>query len=120
LPKQSGAEKLYKVIHDSGIQSALQTFDALKNAKGADYDLGETELNTLGYQLLYGDKRVTDSIAIFQLNTKEHPMSSNAFDSLGEAYWKSGDKDRAINCYQSAVKLDPANSHASEMLRQLK
>jgi CubicO group peptidase (beta-lactamase class C family) len=92
LPKQSGAEKLYKVIHDSGIHSALQTYDALKNAKNADYDLGETELNTLGYQLLYGDKRVTDSIAIFKLNTTEHPMSSNAFDSLGEAYWRNGDK----------------------------
>jgi len=120
LPKQSGAEKLYKVIHDSGVQSALQTYDALKNAKNADYDLGETELNTLGYQLLYGDKRVTDSIAIFKLNTREHPMSSNAFDSLGEAYWRNGDKDLAINSYQTAVKLDPTNNHAAEMLRELK
>lgn len=120
LPKQSGAEKLYKIIHGSGIQSALQTYDALKNAKSADYDLGKTELNTLGYQLLYGDKRVTDSIAIFQLNTREHPMSSNAFDSLGEAYWRNSDKDLAINSYQAAVKLDPTNSHAAEMLKELK
>lgn len=120
LPKQSGAEKLYKVIHDSGIQSALQTYDALKNAKNADYDLGETELNTLGYQLLYGDKRVTDSIAIFKLNTRDHPMSSNAFDSVGEAYWKNGDKDLAINSYQTAVKLHPTNSHAAKMLKELK
>ena len=120
LPKQSGAEKLYKVIHDSGIQSALQTYDALKNAKSVDYDLGENELNTLGYQLLYGDKRVTDSIAIFKLNTEEHPMSSNAFDSLGEAFSKNGDKDRARNSYQTAVKLDPTNGHAVEMLKELK
>jgi CubicO group peptidase (beta-lactamase class C family) len=120
LPKQSGAEKLYKVIHDSGIQSALQTYDVLKNAKNADYDLGESELNTLGYQLLYGDKRLTDSIAIFKLNTREHPMSSNAFDSLGEAYWRNGNKDLAVISYQTAVKLDPTNSHAAEMLKELK
>ena len=120
LPQQSGAEKLYKVIHDSGIQSALETYDALKNGKNTDYDLGETELNTLGYQLLYGDKRITDSIAIFQLNTREHPSSSNAFDSLGEAYWRNGDKGLAINSYQTAVKLDPTNGHAAEMLKKLK
>ena len=120
LPKQSGAEKLYKVIHDYGIQSALQTYDALKNAKSADYDLGETELNTLGYQLLYRDKRIADSIAIFKLNTREHPMSSNAFDSLGEAYWRNGNKDLATDSYQTAVKLDRTNSHAAEMLKELK
>lgn len=48
LPKQSGAEKLYRTIHESGIQAALQLYDALKNAKSDDYDLGESELNTLG------------------------------------------------------------------------
>lgn len=120
LPKQSGAEKLHKTIQESGIQAALHTYDALKNAKNADYDLGESELNALGYQLLYGDKRVSDAIAIFELNTKEHPTSSNAFDSLGEAYQAHGEKDHALNSYKTAVKLDPSNGHAVAMLSQLK
>jgi len=120
LPKQSGAEKMYKTIHESGIQAAMQMYDALKNGKNADYDLGEPELNTLGYQLLYGDKRVSDALAIFKLNTTEHPASSNAFDSLGEAYRRHGEKDLAINSYQTAVKLDPTNGHASAMLKELK
>ena len=116
LPKQSGAEKLYKTIHDSGIQAALQLYDALKNAKSGDYDVGESELNTLGYQLLYGDQRVGDAIAVFKLNTIEHPASSNAFDSLGEAYARNGQKDLAINSYEMAVKLDPTNGHAASQL----
>ncbi len=120
LPPQSGAEKLYRVIHDSGIQSALQTFNALKNAQNSDFDLGETELNILGYELLYRDMRVADSITIFELNAKEHPMSSNVFDSLGEAYWKNGDKELAVSSYQTAVRLDPTNGHAAEMLKKLK
>jgi CubicO group peptidase (beta-lactamase class C family) len=33
LPKQSGAEKLYKAIHESGMQAAMQTFNSLKNAR---------------------------------------------------------------------------------------
>ena len=119
VPKQSGAETLYRVIHESGIQTALQKYDMLKNEKSDDYDLGESELNTLGYQLLYGDKRVSDAVAIFSLNTKEHPNSSNAFDSLGEAYWRNGQKSLAISTYQTALKLDPTNGHAASMLKEL-
>jgi CubicO group peptidase (beta-lactamase class C family) len=117
LPKQSGAETLYKAIHDSGIRAALEMYDALKG--GNEYDLGESELNTLGYQLLYGDKRISDAIAIFQLNTREHSGSSNAFDSLGEAYRVNGESALAIKSYKTAVKLDPSNGHASAMLKEL-
>ncbi len=118
LPKQSGAEKLYKAIHDSGIQAALNMYYALKDGNG--HDLGESELNTLGYQLLYGDKRVSDAIAIFKLNTTEHPTSSNAFDSLGEAYRVNGERELAIYSYKTAVKLDATNGHAAAMLKELK
>jgi cytochrome c-type biogenesis protein CcmH/NrfG len=61
-----------------------------------------------------------NALAIFKLNTTEHPASSNAFDSLGEAYRRHGEKDLAINSYQTAVKLDPTNGHASAMLKELK
>jgi CubicO group peptidase (beta-lactamase class C family) len=120
LPKQSSAEKLYTTIHESGIQPALQLYERIKNGKGSEYDFGESELNTLGYQLLYGDKRVGDAIAIFALNTREHPASSNAFDSLGEVYRYNGEKDLAVNSYQTAVKLNPTNGHAAAMLKELK
>jgi CubicO group peptidase (beta-lactamase class C family) len=120
LPKQSGAEKLYKAIHDSGIQAAINTYHDLKKEKNSDYDLGETELNTLGYQLLYADKRVHDAIAVFKLNATEHPASSNAFDSLGEAYRQNGERGLAVTSYQIAVILDPTNGHAAAMLKELK
>ena len=119
LPKRSGAEELYRIIHDSGIQSAMNTYKDLKNRKSPDFDLGETELNTLGYQLLYADKRVSDAIAIFKLNAIEHPISSNAFDSLGEAYRQNGERNLAIMSYQTAVILDPTNGHAAAMLKEM-
>lgn len=118
LPKMSGAEKLYKTIRESGVQTAIQMYSSL--AKGSDYDLSELELNTLGYQLLYGDKRVSDAVAIFKLNTTEYPASSNAFDSLGEAYQTEGEKDLSIKSYQNAIRLDPTNGHAAEMLKKLR
>jgi CubicO group peptidase (beta-lactamase class C family) len=118
LPKRSGAERLYHAIRESGIQAALQVYDALRN--GNDYDVGESELNLLGYQLLYGDKRAGDAIVIFKLNTTEHPKSSNAFDSLGEAYRRNGQRDLAIESYRAAIKLDPSNGHAAAALKELK
>ena len=117
LPKRSGAEELYKVIHASGIRAALNTYDTLRN--GNEYDLGESELNTLGYQLLYGDKKADNAIAIFKLNATVHPKSSNAFDSLGEAYRVNRETNLAVNCYKEAVSLDPTNGHAAAMLKEL-
>jgi CubicO group peptidase (beta-lactamase class C family) len=117
LPERSGAEELYNVIHASGIRAALGTYDTLKN--GSDYDFGESELNTLGYQLLYGDKEAGNAIAIFKLNATVHPKSSNAFDSLGEAYRANHETSLAINFYKEAVSLDPTNGHAAEMLKEL-
>jgi len=118
LPKQSGAEKLYRTIHESGIRVALEQYRALKRSH--DFDLGESELNTLGYQLLYGDRRVSDAVAIFKLNAIEHPWSSNAFDSLGEAYRVNGETDFAIISYRFAMLLDPSNGHAAGELKELR
>ena len=62
---------------------------------------------------------MSDAIAIFRLNTTEHPLSSNAFDSLGEAFRVNGENELAINSYRTAVKLDPTNAHAAAMLKDL-
>ena len=117
LPKQSGAQELYRTIHESGIQKALQQYEVLKH--GNEYDLGESELNSLGYQVLYGDRNASGAIDLFKLNSTEHPLSSNTFDSLGEAYQVNGERERAIVSYGIAVMLDPSNGHAKAMLRKL-
>jgi len=117
LPKRSGAQELYRIIHASGIQKGLQQYKVLE--RGNEYDLGESELNSLGYQLLYGDRNARGAIDIFKLNSTKHPLSSNAFDSLGEAYQVNGERRRAIVSYEIAVTLDPLNGHAKEMLKKL-
>ena len=42
------------------------------------------------------------------------------FDSLGEAYAVSGDKELAIKNYERAVGLNPQNTSAIEMLKKLR
>jgi CubicO group peptidase (beta-lactamase class C family) len=117
-PKQSIAEFLLSIIKRRGVEDALREYHALKNARSEAYNFGVNELNSLGY-LLIRTRKISDAIAIFKLNTGAYPQSSNAFDSLGEAYMIGGDKERAILNYQRAVELNPQNSNAVEKLKRL-
>jgi len=119
LPKKSIAVALRNVVLRSGVEAALTTYRADKTAHADEYDFDEGEINALGYQLLYGDRRQPDAVRIFLLNTAEHPSSSNAFDSLAEAYQIMGDKASARKYYDIAIQKDPRNLHALSMLGKL-
>jgi CubicO group peptidase (beta-lactamase class C family) len=120
FPKRSVAEDMYKSINQEGIAAAIKHYESLRTAHEAEYDFGESELNSLGYQLLSGDHKASEATEIFKLNTVAYPQSSNAFDSLAEAYQVSGNKELAIKNYQRAVELDPTNLHAIDMLKKLR
>jgi tetratricopeptide (TPR) repeat protein len=79
---------------------------------------GEKHLNALGYQLLEKNK-VRESIEVFTLAVSEYPESYNVYDSLGEAYMVSGDKDLAIRYYKKSLELNPGNENAIKMVKQL-
>ncbi len=117
LPKKSVARELHPIILKSGINAALTAYQTARST--SNYDLSEGELNSLGYQLL-SESRPSDAVRIFALNTAEHPSSSNAFDSLAEAFQASGDKASAIRNYTLALEKDPGNLHAKTMLEKLK
>jgi CubicO group peptidase (beta-lactamase class C family) len=118
-PKKSSAVALHEVIETAGFEEAIRRYRNYKKESAKDYDLSESELNILGYQLLYGDKNPQDAIRVFLLNSQEHPSSSNAFDSLAEAYQVAGRKGLAKANYQKAIALDPSNVHAKTKLSQV-
>jgi tetratricopeptide (TPR) repeat protein len=78
----------------------------------------EGEFNKAGYAML-SSKQFDEALFIFNLNTTLFPDSANAWDSLAEAYWKSGDTTKAMELYKKAIALDPEGErgkHAKEML----
>ncbi len=81
--------------------------------------MNEAQVNRLGYWLL-GKKRFAEAIEVFKMNAEDHPNSSNAYDSLGEAYMMSGDKELSVKNYKRSVELDPANANAVEMINRLR
>jgi len=116
-PKRPVAEALLPIITEKGIESALQSYRALKQSN--DYYVSESQLNGLGYRLL-SMKKVREAIEIFKLNVEAYAQSANVYDSLGEAYMTNGDKELAIRNYQRVVELNPQNINAIEMLKKLR
>jgi len=117
-PKRSIAETLYKIAIEKNVASAVTEYRRLKAENSPAFDFSETELNTLGYQLV-GMKRMKDAIEIFKLNVEMFPTSGNPYDSLGETYLADDQKDLALANYKKAVELDPANANALLIVRRL-
>ena len=117
--RKSIAETLAATIATSGIDQATAQYRELKATQPKVYNFDEDQLNSLGYQLIHA-KKFSDAVRVLQLNADAYPKSSNAYDSLGEAYMNYGIKPLAIANYERAVQLDPKNFNAARMLQKLK
>ncbi len=118
-PKKSIAETLLPTIKQKGIAAALNQYRNLKSTQSNSYSFAENELNSLGFQLL-NTQNFKEAIEILKLNVEAFPQSFNAYDSLGEAYMRNGDKELAITNYQKSVELNPQNTNGVEMLKKLR
>jgi len=68
----------------------------------------EPLINQMGYQSLFAG-RSDEAIAIFKTNVERYPESANVYDSLAEAYEKSGKLELAAPLYEKAQKLGQQN-----------
>jgi hypothetical protein len=80
--------------------------------------LYEGEINSLGYYLM-DRKKFTCAVNVFHLNVKYHKNSSNAYDSLAEAYFKQKKFKESKTYYQKSLALNPNNQSAIEHLKIL-
>ena len=82
----------------------------------------ESKINRSGYDLI-NNNQLESALYVFELNTKLFPASANVWDSLAEAYWKSKNKEKAIEYYNKAIALDPdgvTGANAREMLKRIR
>jgi CubicO group peptidase (beta-lactamase class C family) len=118
-PKLSLARRLLAVIDAQGVDGGLSLYEQLRRTPATRYDFSEGELNSLGYTLLERRRHV-DAVRVFELNARQFPSSSNAFDSLGEALSRSGRRAEAAQAYARALELDPANVDVRAKLQAVK
>ena len=119
MPKRSIADSVFAAFADRGLAAGLERYRDLKDHHADTYEAREDEMNLAGYRLLQSGK-VKEAIELFRMIVGEFPQSSNAYDSLGEAYLANGDKELAIRNYQKSVELDPNNFNGIEVLKKLR
>lgn len=127
--KDKIAKNLDKFNND--ISSAAKQFEFNHISKGdslviraldfaiSNIQYTESQINNLGYDYM-NQENLKMAIAIFKFNAAAFPNSSNAYDSLGEAYMKNGQADLAVTNYEQSLKLNAANTNARDMLNRLK
>jgi hypothetical protein len=78
----------------------------------------EAEVNAVGYEQLRLGK-ADRAVQLLALNVRAYPRSANAYDSLGEAYERSGRHAEAISMYRRALALDAGMSSSRDGLLRL-
>jgi len=110
---------LLRNIRANGADAALVEYREWRKGRAPGELLTEGQMNSFGYDLLFGLKRAKDAIAVFKLNVEDYPQSFNTYDSLGEAYAIDGNKELAIQNYKRSIELNPRNTGGIEKLKIL-
>lgn len=117
-PLKPIGEVVWESLAKGTATDAITRYKAVKVKKPTEYFFGPGELNSVGYRLMQGS-RVPEAIEIFKFNVELFPQDGNVHDSLGEAYLAHGDKVQAVTSYRRSLELDPTNTNAEKVLKQL-
>lgn len=117
-PRPPLMNALAESIEQHGLSRTKQWVAAITEGGAKDYFVDEFEINNLGYNYLLKEQ-IDKSILVFHVNTKLFPESANVFDSLGEAYLAQGNQKLAFDNYKRALDMDPGNTHAISVIRQI-
>lgn len=97
----------------------ITTLYAELQQQDKEFKLSEAAVNDWGYMLLYTG-HLNDAIEVLKLNVQLYPASANVYDSLGEAYLKAGNHQKAIENYTRCLQLQPGNEQAKKQLKLLR
>ena len=113
----------YMINYDemySNPYSIKEKLDKVSARLGVNVLLREDLGNHFGYKFLYDNPDMEKAMFYFNYNTNNYPMSSNAWDSLAEAYYVNGEKLKALEFFEKASNLDPKNADIKKKIEKLK
>lgn len=118
FPKMVEGQKTPKEYFDNEeFDKALDGYLSVQKSNPESRSVREGDLNNIGYRALR-KKEYEKAVKIFTLNTVLYPKSSNAFDSLGEAYYRSKDSVNAMISFKKVLELDPKNKRAAQYINE--
>jgi tetratricopeptide (TPR) repeat protein len=102
-------------LNNKQYDKALAGYLKIKKEDSTSTFLNEHAFNRFGYQQLR-EENYKDAIAIFKINAALHPKSDNVYDSLADAYARSGDSLQAYENYKKALKYNTGNRSAKRFV----
>ncbi|HEV7891972.1 MAG TPA: alpha/beta hydrolase-fold protein [Pyrinomonadaceae bacterium] len=84
-----------------GLKGVEEHYHKLSERLGFTVLVPEALMNQVGYQLI-GQGNTEEAVAAFKLNVERYPGSANVYDSLGEAYERTGRFELALTNYEKA------------------
>lgn len=106
------------LVITQGVGALKRVYSHMQNLDRTSIVLEETTVDDLGFKLL-GLNRDSDAIEIFLFNVQMHPASARAYDSLAQAYLKSGNRMQAVRYFTEALRINTRLEHARKALEQL-
>jgi len=102
-------------LRDKAYSQALEGYLKIQADDPKNMFIVERDFNSLGYQFLR-DKAYADAIEVFKMNVVLYPESANVYDSLADAYARSGDSLQAYQNYKKALELHSGNRRAKAFI----
>jgi hypothetical protein len=96
--------RLEDLIKKQGWKKTEPAYDEVKRTDAGAEILKQQPMNLLGYRLLSAGK-TQEAIGVFQRVVKDYPLSPNACDSLADAYFAAGSKEKAAEFSRKALEL---------------
>lgn len=116
LPQPPLEQKIYSRLQVGGIKAAIKFYQELE---ARNESFSERQLNYFGYKLMEV-KQFDAAVEFFKLNAKKFPESSNAFDSLGEAYLANKNLEEALISYKKSLLINEKNTNAINAIAKIK
>ncbi len=112
LQKFEDAEGFYKRVLEiePGNQDAGLLLEKLQNRHKSNARPASVEEQYADIQTMINDGRANEAVSALETLLESHADFALAHNDLGVLYYQQGDKDKALNCYEAAARLEPGNN----------
>jgi glyoxylase-like metal-dependent hydrolase (beta-lactamase superfamily II) len=121
IARKSIYEPMYYTLKEKDVEAAIDQYFELKKNNADEYEFLEEELVFIAYKLFKND-RISEAVRFFELGTKEYPEGSYrelSFYYIGKGYFELGNRAAAIENLNEALRINPENTRAAELLKEI-
>jgi len=115
MPKPPLLVPLGRILAERGLATAIAHYRESRESLGESYSL-DSDCFTTTAEMLIEVRRFAAAVDLLQLGREVYPEASWPYRMLGQAYMKSGDRERALENLQEALRRKPESSETAALL----